>query len=406
MNGSGRRRRGLLVLTSVAAVLATVSTGPTAAAKSQSQSKPQSKSQSQPQPQPQPQSADPLQQEVDAIHGTGAVGVFAEVTAPGVRDSARAGTAEVGTGRAMPWNGRVRVGSATKTFTAAVVLQLVGEGRMSLEDSVDRWLPGVVRGNGNDGRRITVRQLLQHTSGIRDVLPEIPALNTADGYRAERFRTYTSEELVKLAMRHRPNFRPGAGWSYSNTNYILAAMIINEVTGRSWAREVNERIIRPLGLKDTSTPGSNPAIPGPHAQGYAAFGTGTGTGSGIDVTELNSSMAVGSGSIISTAHDLSRFYTALLGGRLLAPAQLAEMTATKPAPELGVRYGLGLGEIPLSCGGSYFGHPGELLGYHTWGGVTRDGKRSAVVYTTSDGGPDTQHAMSTLVDQELCQARS
>ncbi|MCQ6246511.1 serine hydrolase domain-containing protein [Streptomyces malaysiensis] len=381
MQVSGRRRRGPLVLTSLAAALLAASTGLTAAAK--------------------PRPADPLQRQVDAIHDTGAVGVLAETTSPDTYDSARAGTAERGTRRPMPQGGRFRIGSATKTFTATVVLQLVGEGRMSLEDTVERWLPGVVRGNGNDGSRVTVRQLLQHTSGIPDVLPEIPALNSADGYRAERFRTYTPEELAGLAMRHHPHFSPGAGWSYSNTNYVLAAMIIHEVTGRSWAQEVNDRIIRPLGLRGTSTPGAFPSIPGPHARGYAAFGTNT----SIDVTALNPSMAVGSGSIISTTHDLNRFYTALLGGRLLAPAQLDEMTTTKPAPELGVRYGLGLGEIPLSCGGSYFGHPGELLGYHTWGGVTRDGTRTAVVYVTSDGGQDTQRAMNTLVDQELCRTR-
>ncbi|MGV9849902.1 serine hydrolase domain-containing protein [Streptomyces sp. NPDC003442] len=388
MHVSGTRRRGPLGLTGLAVVLLAASTGLTAAAK--------------------PQQADPLQQQVDAIHDTGAVGVFAEVTSPHTRDSARAGTAVRGTGRPMPHNGRLRIGSATKTFTATVVLQLVGEGRMSLEDTVEQWLPGAVQGNGNDGGRITVRQLLQHTSGIPDVKPEIPALNSADGYRAERFRTYTPEKLVRLAMRHPPNFPPGTDWSYSNTNYILAAMIIHEVTGRSWAQEVNARIIRPLGLRDTSTPGTFPSIPGPHAHGYAAFGMdtgiGTSTGTGIDVTTLNPSMAVGSGSIISTTHDLNRFYAALLGGRLLAPAQLDEMTTTKPAPELGVRYGLGLGEIPLSCGGGYFGHPGELLGYHTWGGVTRDGTRTAVVYATSDGGQDTQQAMSTLVDQELCRS--
>ncbi|RLV75826.1 serine hydrolase domain-containing protein [Streptomyces rapamycinicus] len=382
MHVSGTRRRGPLVLSGLAAVLLAASTGLTASAK--------------------PQQADPLQRQVDAIHDTGAVGVFAEATSPHTRDSARAGTAERGTGRPMPQNGRFRIGSTTKTFTATVVLQLVGEGRMSLEDTVEQWLPGVVRGNGNDGGRITVRQLLQHTSGIPDVKPDIPALNSADGYRAERFRTYTAEKLVRLAMRHPPNFPPGTDWSYSNTNYILAAMIIHEVTGRSWAQEVNDRIIRPLGLRDTSTPGTFPAILGPHAHGYAAFSTDT----SIDVTTLNPSMAVGSGSIISTAHDLNRFYTALLGGRLLAPAQLDEMTTTKPAPELGVRYGLGLGEIPLSCGGSYFGHLGELLGYHAWGGATRDGTRTAVVYVTSDGGQDTQQAMTTLVDRELCRTRS
>ncbi|MFD8570777.1 serine hydrolase domain-containing protein [Streptomyces sp. NPDC059639] len=350
-----------------------------------------------------PRPADPLQQKVEAIRDTGAVGVHAEVMSPDARDSAYAGTAAMNTKRPMPRDGRFRIGSATKTFTATVVLQLVGEGRMSLEDTVEQWLPGLVRANGNEGGQITVRQLLQHTSGIPDVGPEIPALNSANGYRAERFRTYSPEELVGLAMRHRPTFSPpGDGWSYSNTNYILAAMIIHKVTGRVWAREVKDRIIRPLKLRDTSTPGVFPSILGPHAQAYTAFGTGTDT----DVTKLNSSMAVGSGSIISTARDLNRFYAALLGGRLLAPAQLDEMATTMRAPELGVRYGLGLAEIPLPCGGSFFGHRGELLGYVAWGGATRDGTRSAVVYVTRDGGQDTQQAMIALVGQELCRTRS
>ncbi|GAA5024997.1 serine hydrolase domain-containing protein [Streptomyces siamensis] len=384
MRVPGTRRRSRLVLTGLAATLLAVSTAPTATAK--------------------PRPADPLRQQVEAILGTGVVGVSAEVTSPHTRDSARAGTARRGTAGPMPHNGRFRIGSATKTFTAAVVLQLVGEGRMSLDDTVEQWLPGVVRGNGNDGRRVTVRQLLQHTSGIPDVLPEIPALNSADGYRAERLRTYSPEESVRSAMRHPPTFPAGSGWSYSNTNYLLAAMIVHGVTGRSWAQEVTDRIIRPLGLKDTSAPGTSPTVPGPHAHSYAAFRTGT----GIDVTVLNPSMAVGSGSLISTTRDLSRFYAALLGGRLLAPAQLDEMTATVPAPELGipgVRYGLGLGELPLPCGGSYFGHPGELLGYHSWGGVTADGTRTAVAYVTSDGGQGTQQAMSTLVGEELCRTR-
>ncbi|WP_326660128.1 serine hydrolase domain-containing protein [Streptomyces sp. NBC_00385] len=380
-----RRRRRLLVLTGLATLLLATSVGPTAAADAQY--------------------ADPLQRRVDAIHDTGVVGVSAEVTSPGTRTRAfaRAGVAERGTRRPMPPGGRFRIGSATKTFTATVVLQLVGEGRLSLEDTVERWLPGVVGGDGPDGGSVTVRQLLQHTSGIPEVLPEIAALNSADGYRAERFRTYTPEELAGLAMRRPEEVSTEAAWSYSNTNYILAAMIIREVTGRSWDREVEDRIIRPLGLSGTSAPGTSPFVPGPHARAYAAFGAGK--GAGIDVTALNTSMAVGSGALISTTHDLSRFYAALLGGRLLEPAELAEMTATVPAPGMGVSYGLGLGEIPLTCGGTYYGHPGELLGYRTWAGITRDGSRTAVVYATSDGGPDTQQAMRTLVDQELCGAR-
>ncbi|MFI0941230.1 serine hydrolase domain-containing protein [Streptomyces sp. NPDC021020] len=341
-----------------------------------------------------------LQREVDALRGTGVVGVGAEVLSAQGDVTARAGTARAGAREGMPADGRFRIGSASKTFTATVVLQLVGEGKLSLDDTVDAWLPGVVRGNGNDGRGITVRQLLQHTSHVPDDAPEIPALNTAQGYAAERYRAYTPAQLVALAMAE-PRV-PGDGWTYSNTNYTLAAMIIARVTGRSWAQEVTGRVIRPLGLEDTSAPGAFPFVTGPHAHSYATF---NGTSAPTDVTVLDPSMAVGSGALISSTHDLARFYTALLGGRLLAPAQLAEMTSTVPAPDLGVDYGLGLGRIPLSCGGSYYGHPGELLGYHTWGGVTQDGTRSAVVYVTSDGGPDTQAAMGNLVDRELCAGR-
>ncbi|WP_394437221.1 serine hydrolase domain-containing protein [Streptomyces sp. SGAir0957] len=344
-----------------------------------------------------------LARQVEAIHDTGVVGVAAETVAPDTRTGARAGTAVRGTGRPVPARGRFRIGSATKTFTATVVLQLAGEGRLSLADTVERWLPGVIRTSTHspDRRRVTVRDLLQHTSGIPD-LPRIPALSSADGYRAERLRTYRPEQLVKMALREpsAPQARPA--WSYSNTNYVLAAMIIRRVTGRSWAAEVEERIIRPLGLTDTSAPGTFPLVLGPHAHGYTAFGAGN----ELDVTVLDPSMAVGSGALISTVHDLDEFYRALLTGRLLKPAQLRAMTSTVPAAELGpnLRYGLGLAEIPLSCGGTYFGHRGELLGYRTWTGATRDGARAASVYVTSDGGPDTEEAMLSLVDQHLCDA--
>ena len=381
MQVSFTRRRGLLRVTSLVGVMLVASTGLTAVAK--------------------PVQSNSLRQQVEAIHRTGAVGVSAEVTSSGSHDSARAGTARIGATKPMPENGRFRIGSATKTFTATVVLQLVGEGRISLDDTVEQWLPGVVQGNGLDGSRITVRQLLQHTSGIPDV-PVPPALRSADGYRAERFRTYTPRELVRAAMRQPAEPSEVPGWSYSNTNYVLAAMIIREVTGRSWQREVHDRIIRPLALRDTAAPGTFPFIPGPHAHAYAGFGTDT----GVDVTTLDPSMAVGSGSVISSTRDLNRFYAALLAGRLMRPEQLDEMTTTVPAPGLGASYGLGLAEIRLSCGGSYFGHRGELLGYVTWAGTTGDGDRTASVYVTSHAGQDTEESMTELVDQQLCGAQS
>ncbi|NEY30623.1 serine hydrolase [Streptomyces sp. PRKS01-65] len=339
------------------------------------------------------------------------MGVSAEALSSGVRASARAGVSRWGTARPMPAEGRFRIGSATKTFTATVVLQLVDEGEVSLSDTVEQWLPGVVRGGGHDGNRITVRDLLQHTSGIPDI-PKVPAMSSAEGYRAERMRTYSPEELVGMALRQRSRTSPDhagpkAAWSYSNTNYVLAAMLVREVTGRSWQREVTDRIIRPLRLENTGVPATLPLIPGPHAHAYTTFGAGNGRDPGTDVTLLDPSVAAGSGSVVSTTHDMNRFYKALFDGRLLGAAQLDEMTATVPAAELGegLKYGLGLAEIPLTCGGSYFGHRGELLGYRIWAGISHDGARSVSVYVTSDGGPGTEKAMLTLVDEQLCAGR-
>ena len=348
---------------------------------------------------------DLLQQEADAIHDTGVVSVLASVTGPDGRRNARSGVADTSTGQAVPLDAEFRIASVTKTFVATVVLQLAGEGRLSLDDTVAHWLPGVVEGNGNDGSRITIRELLQHASGIYDYAKDLPAPASAAGFQANRFRTYTPQQLVALAMRHQPNFPPGTGVSYSNTGYILLGMIIDRVTGRSWADEVNARIIRPLGLRHTSTPGTFPFIRGPHAEGYSSFGGAT----LIDVTALNPSGADAAGSIISTTADLSRFYTALADGRLLAPAQLAEMETTIAVPQLaaiwpGARYGLGLAWFPLSCGGGYFGHPGDITGYHTWDAVIPDTGRTVVVSITGDGSARTQQALNTLVDQELCRA--
>jgi D-alanyl-D-alanine carboxypeptidase len=347
-----------------------------------------------------PGGSGPLQQEVDAIRAGGAISALAEVTTPSATRRARAGVADISSGAPVPLNAEFRIGSSTKTFVATVVLQLAGENRLSLDDTVEHWLPGVVDGNGNDGSRITIRQLLQHTSGIYNYTDDLAILTSAGSFTADRFRTYSPEQLVALATRHAPLFQPGTAWSYSNTNYILAGMIINRVTGQSWAHEVNARIIRPLGLRHTVTPGTFPLIVGPQAKAYSAF-DGTQL---IDVTAFNPSAADAAGSMISTTDDLTRFYTALIRGRLLAPAQLREMEATVPAPKIGpgVRYGLGLGWLPLSCGGGYYSHPGDVPGFHTWEGITSDGRRTVVVSSTGDDPDRAQQAVSTLVDEELC----
>ncbi|MFF7632956.1 serine hydrolase domain-containing protein [Kitasatospora sp. NPDC008050] len=342
-----------------------------------------------------------LQGEVNAIKGTGSVGVVAESTGPRGHRFATAGQADSSTGAPAERYDAFRIASATKSFTATVLLQLAGEGRLSLDDSVEHWLPGVVSGNGNDGSRITIRQLLQHTSGIYDYTADLPVFASTAGFLADRFASYTPAQLVAVAMRHAPYFAPGAGWKYSNTNYILAGMIIDRVTGHTWQDEVTTRIIQPLGLRHTRVPGTDPFISGAHLHGYSNFGSGP----TVDVTALNPTVGDAAAEIVSTTADLTTFYTALMRGRLLAPAQLAQMETTVPAPIWpNARYGLGLWWVPLSCGGGYFGHSGGAPGYNTLAGATPDGRRAAVVASTGDGDADSQSALDTLLDQQLCQA--
>lgn len=270
-----------------------------------------------------------------------------------------AGVADLATGAPADPDGRFRIGSVTKTFVATVVLQLVVEHRLGLDDSVESRLPGAVP----NGAGITVRQLLNHTSGIHD-FTEDPAFDAGNEATLRqwlaggRWTSYRPQQLVDIANKYPPYFAPGQGWHYSNTNYVLVSMIIERLTGRSWAQEVDRRIIRPLGLTGTSMPIDSLFIPGPHAHGYYKLPTGP-----ADVTLLNPSMASAAGAGISTTADLTRFISALLGGQLLGPAELAEMKNTSGPGET-VGYGLGLQRMTTPCG-EFWGHDGGIPGYNT-----------------------------------------
>ncbi|MEV7150873.1 serine hydrolase domain-containing protein [Streptomyces sp. NPDC093084] len=348
-----------------------------------------------------------LQRDADAIHALGVSGVQARVIAPDGRQSvATSGTADLDTGRPVPADGYFRMASTAKTLVATVVLQLEAEGRLSLDDTVDHWLPHVVRGNGNDGRRITVRQLLQHTSGIHD---DLPGYTTPEEYYQQRHDVHGLRQLVARAMAHAPDFPPGEGWAYSNTGYVLLALIVQEVTGHPAHQQIEDRVLRPLGLDRTRWLGTSPALPRPHAQAYQYFGPG----SRVDVTD-QIPVDPENLSWVTTTRDENRLLRALLAGRLLPARQLAEMKRTVPVnaevQQLwpGGRYGLGLVERPLSCGGSYWSHEGGDGGYITLNGVTGDGGRSAVVSMSEARGDTPDHilaqenAASALIDHALC----
>ncbi len=293
------------------------------------------------------------------------------------------GVADVDSQAPVHRDSRFRIGSMTKMFTATTVLQLVEEGDVRLDAPVERYLPGVVRGHGNDGRKITVRQLLQHTSRLPDFLDYLQPRDIV----ADPLAHHDPRDLVALALQHPPVDKPGTNWDYSNTNYLLAGMIIERVTGHTYADEVHERIVRPLRLRETYVP-SETTIRGPHPRGYAQPGKDAPL---VDITRIDPSIGGAAGGIVSSGTDLNTFLAALLGGDLLQPAELREMTRTQPTGGDGDRaYGLGLESRSLPGGGRYWGHSGDFLGYETMAGATVDGRQATVMANLGPGSSDAQ----------------
>jgi D-alanyl-D-alanine carboxypeptidase len=291
-----------------------------------------------------------------------------------------AGVRELGGTATPPVTGRFRIGSNTKTFVATVVLQLVAEGRIGLDDSVADHLPGF----GLD-RRITVRMLLQHTSGVFNhtgdyyngtAMPGLPS--TGQEWVDNRFHTYRPAELVRFALSKPALFAPGTDWNYSNTNYTLAALLIEHVTGHPYADELRRRILRPLGLSGTVVPGARPGIPGPHAHGYYHY-QDAGQWRTVDVTRQNPSLLFGAGDMISTTRDLQTFFTALQSGELLPAPLLAEMRT--PHPKSG--YGLGVFVEDAGCGVTVVRHNGSTIGYGALMYSTPDGSRTLTASVTA-----------------------
>ncbi|MEC2868510.1 serine hydrolase domain-containing protein [Bacillus cereus] len=289
-----------------------------------------------------------------------------------------AGVADLRTKKPMKTDFRFRIGSVTKTFTATVILQLAGENRLNLDDSIEKWLPDVIQGNGYDAKQITIRQMLNHTSGIA----EYSRSKEADFTNTKRL--YTAEELVKIGISAPPDFAPGKGWSYSNTGYVLLGMLIEKVTGNNYAEEIENRIIEPLELSNTFLPGNSSIIPGnKHARGYVQQEEGIEL---KDVTYFNPSIASSAGDMISTADDLNKFFSYLLGGKLLKEKQLNQMFTTVPAGRGGINgYGLGIFEIKLPNGVPIWGHTGGIPGFDTFVGGTHGGRHMLAVNLNSMG---------------------
>jgi D-alanyl-D-alanine carboxypeptidase len=320
-----------------------------------------------------------LQSDLDALVAGGAPGAILLVRDRHGTKRLTAGVADIATGRPIHHRDRYRIASLAKTYVAAVVLQLVGEHKLRLSDSVERWLPGLVP----NGENILIRHLLGHTSGLFD-FEDDPRL--VEPYLSGNLSFYWSPlERLALATSHEPLYPPGetTASTYSNTNYTVLGLIVEAVTGKSLENQLRRRIFERLDLDATTYPDRETVIEGRHARGYFLLGPPP----LVDVTEFSPSITGAGGAIVSTVGEVARFYRALLKGRLLRPDLLRTMKTTLPAGSdpgaPAARYGLGLEQYATSCGTAW-GHSGSFPGYWNYTFSSRSGKRQMVLMVNID----------------------
>ena len=290
---------------------------------------------------------------------------------------AAAGVGNLETGEAPPLDGEVRIGSNTKTFVAVVILQLVQEGKITLDEPIETYLPGLLHGEGIDGAKITVRQLLQHTSGLPEYTDTVPG--ETDIFQI-RDNYYSTRDLLDVALSKPAAFEPGSQFRYTNTNYIVLTLLAEKVTHRPLAEQITQRIIEPLGLSHTYYPGPGEEdFRGTHPHGYHR---NTPTEDWKDITRMDPSWGGGAGAMISTPSELNKFFQATFDGTLLSQDSIAEMKKTVDTGGThGNGYGLGLINYPLSCGGTAWGHGGTIPGYQTYDAVGPDGAAVTIAVT-------------------------
>ena len=257
-----------------------------------------------------------LQQLLDRLVAAGAPGAAGWVRNERGSLGAASGLADRRTRQPMRPELRFRAGSMTKSLVAAAVLRLAAEGRLSLADPLERWLPGALR----YGDRVSLRQLLNHTGGVPHRTATLEQALYAS--RPGRLRPWTPQALVAMVADQPPAFPAGTAWSYSNTGYVLLGLVVEAASHRTLEQELGRSILGPLGLRDTVLADSAPELPGPSARGYSLPLGPHGEaldGPLLDFTVQNPSWAGAAGALVSTLPDLTRFFGALLGGRLLPP---------------------------------------------------------------------------------------
>jgi D-alanyl-D-alanine carboxypeptidase len=354
-----------------------------------------------------------LQRMLDrAVTEVGVPGIVAEVRDAHGTWFGSAGVADLTSGRPRQRGEHVHVGSAGKAFTAAAMLRLEAEGRLSIEDPVEKWLPGVLDVNGYDGGRITLRHLLGNTSGLfaTGLAPELAERHaTRAAFAEHRYDVWTPDELLRLAVSRPPVHEPGAAFTYSNGGFYLAGMIIERVTGNSYAEEVARTVVRPLGLTHTYARAlEDTGYPEPHPRAYSNLFLKEGADLAemtaenwqsmfegpdvppLDTTEFNTSWGWAAGNVVSTTGEMIEVFNALASGRLLPAAQHREMWTTVSTegshwmPHSA--YGLGVFELdPAVTGGLPLrGMAGSLQGSHFVVVGTPDGERTIAVHTNTE----------------------
>ena len=320
-----------------------------------------------------------------ALVKTGAPGAIVYVRTPTGTRAGVAGYADRDAHVSMRAVDRYRIASVTKAFVSALILQLEAEGKLDIDDPVEKYLPHVVP----NGSVITLRELMNHTSGLFNYTDDSAFV---DDPITNFSRAWTPPELLALAFAHPPNFAPGTNWSYSNTNYIVLGLVVEALTGEPLGQALQERIFTPLSLTSTSFPLTIQLAPD-FVHGYVKL-EGTPL---IDITPgLNPSWGWAAGGIVSNASDVTTFYRALFTRKLLPAAQLDEMETATPAAGT---YGLGISNTFPACGRA-FTHEGDFLGWRNIVYSTANGRRQAVVMVNVNF--DDYDRLNALAQKALC----
>lgn len=317
-----------------------------------------------------------IQAELDAAVAAGVPGMVVLVRRGNDVVTFTSGVADVTTSRPIRANDRFRIASITKSFVAALVVRLAQDGRLRLDDRAARFLPEYAL-----DPTITIRQLLQHTSGLFDIADDEAWISSV---LAEPTRAWSLSELIPIGLAHPPYFSPGTAYHYSNTGFMLLGAIIERVTHHDIGTELTRRILRPLGLADTYVSHESD-LRGPHSQGYSL----SPDGQVIDVTTLNATFTGPAGDVISTVGDVAAFYRALLREQVVQGRYLREMLTfldIDDDPDDGVA--LGLFRFPESCGIKSIGHGGGIFGYSSEARNTIDANVQDIAYANTDAIPE------------------